>query len=130
MPKRNGVSTTDVGIGQDLRTTKALTLWFEALARSVRGDQPDLSARQLAIVLTIYLTDGPHTVRGLTSGLRISKPAVTRALDRLADLEFIERVRDPGDRRSVFIERTEPGEQFVVRLADEIVAAKRTVELG
>ncbi|MBK19120.1 MAG: MarR family transcriptional regulator [Rhodospirillaceae bacterium] len=109
---------------------KALTLWFEALARSVRGDQPDLSARQLAIVLTIYLTDGPHTVRGLTSGLRISKPAVTRALDRLADLEFIERVRDPGDRRSVFIERTEPGEQFVVRLADEIVAAKRTVELG
>jgi len=46
----------------------------------VRRDGPDLSARQLGVFLTVYLTDGPHTVRGLAAELNVSKPAITRAL--------------------------------------------------
>ena len=49
----------------------------------VRRDGPDLSARQLGVFLTCYLNDGGHTVRGLAAGLNVSKPAITRALDRL-----------------------------------------------
>ena len=45
----------------------------------VRRDGPDLSARQLGVFLTVYLTDGPHTVRGLAAELNVSKPAITRA---------------------------------------------------
>ena len=50
----------------------------------VRRDGPDLSARQLGVFLTCYLQEGAHTVRGLAAELNVSKPAITRALDRLA----------------------------------------------
>jgi DNA-binding MarR family transcriptional regulator len=115
---------------RNLEQNQSLRFWFEALANSVRSDEPDLSARQMAIMLRVYLTDGPHTVRGLTADLVISKPAVTRALDRLADLEFIARAKDPLDRRSVLINRTEAGEQFLNRFADIIASAKSKTELG
>jgi len=107
-----------------------LRFWFDALANSVRSDEPDLSARQMAIMLTVYLMDGPHTVRGLTIGLAISKPAVTRALDRLAGIDFITRTKDLRDRRSVLINRTEAGEEFLDRFAELIASAKRKTELG
>ncbi len=109
---------------------QSLRFWFEALANAVRGDEPDLSARQMAIILAVYLTDGPHTVRGLTANLAISKPAVTRALDRLADLKFIERAKDPRDRRSVLVKRTEDGEAFLSRFAEIIASAKLKTGLG
>jgi DNA-binding MarR family transcriptional regulator len=51
-----------------------------AILDMVRGGDPDLSARQLAVLLTVHLTDGPHTVRGLAAELNVSKPAITRAL--------------------------------------------------
>ncbi len=57
----------------------------------VRRDGPDLSARQLGVFLTVYLTDGPHTVRGLAAELNVSKPAITRALDRLGELDLARR---------------------------------------
>ena len=50
-----------------LTTQDALEVWRGALADSVRDDRPDLSARQLAILLTVYLTEPPHTVRGLAT---------------------------------------------------------------
>lgn len=78
---------------RNFEQNQSLRFWFEALAKSIRGEEPVLSARQMAIMLTVYLTDGPHTVRGLTSNLAISKPAVTRALDQLADLNLIARAR-------------------------------------
>lgn len=115
---------------RNFEQTQSLRLWFEALADSVRSDEPDLSARQMAIMLTVYLTDGPHTVRGLTSDLAISKPAVTRALDHLAELDFVFRVKDPGDRRSVLVNRTEPGEKFLNSFADIIASARQKTQLG
>jgi DNA-binding MarR family transcriptional regulator len=75
----------------------------------VRRDGPDLSARQLAVFLTVYLGEGPHTVRGLAAGLNVSKPAITRALDRLGELDFARRKTDPADRRSVLVQRTVKG---------------------
>src|ERR671916_2323398 len=75
----------------------------------VRRDGPDLSARKLGVSLTVYLTDGPHTVRGLAAELNVSKPAITRALDRLGELDFARRKTDPQDRRSVLVQRTVKG---------------------
>ena len=71
----------------------------------VRRDGVDLSSRQLAVFLICYLNEGAHTVRGLAQHLNISKPAITRALDRLAELEYIRRKIDPHDRRSVLVQR-------------------------
>src|SRR5271157_5272064 len=79
----------------------------------VRRDGPDLSARQLGVFLTCYLQDGAHTVRGLAADLNVSKPAITRALDRLGELDLARRKVDPMDRRSVLVQRTLKGAAFL-----------------
>jgi DNA-binding MarR family transcriptional regulator len=79
----------------------------------VRRDGPDLSARQLGVFLTCYLQEGAHTVRGLAAELNVSKPAITRALDRLGELDLARRKVDPLDRRSVLVQRTLKGAAFL-----------------
>jgi len=81
----------------------------DTIVALVRRDGPDLSARQLGVFLTVYLHEGPHTVRGLAKELNVSKPAITRALDRLGELDFARRKTDPADRRSVLVQRTVKG---------------------
>jgi len=104
--------------------TQALDLWRRALLESVRADAPDLSSRQMAILLTVYLTPPPHTVRGLAQTLNISKPAVTRALDRLGELGLLKRRPDETDRRSVLVQRTVKGSVFLSEFAGLILAAE------
>jgi DNA-binding MarR family transcriptional regulator len=112
----------------ELKPTQALDLWRIVLVETVRSAGPDLSARQLAIVLTVYLTPPPHTVRGLAALLRISKPAVTRALDRLGMLGLARRRRDEQDRRSVLVQRTVKGSVFLSEFAETVASASRRLE--
>ncbi len=79
----------------------------------VRRDGPDLTARQLAVFLTCYLVEGGHTVRGLAAELDVSKPAITRALDRLGEFDLARRKTDPADRRSILVQKTPKGSQFL-----------------
>jgi DNA-binding MarR family transcriptional regulator len=85
----------------------------ETIVSLVRRDGADLSARQLGVFLTCYLNDGGHTVRGLAAELNVSKPAITRALDRLGELDLARRKVDPLDRRSVLVQRTPKGSAFL-----------------
>lgn len=85
----------------------------DTIVSLVRRDGPDLSARQLGVFLTCYLQDGAHTVRGLAADLNVSKPAITRALDRLGELDLARRKIDPMDRRSVLVQRTLKGQAFL-----------------
>ena len=85
----------------------------DTIVSLVRRDGPDLSARQLGVFLTCYLQDGAHTVRGLAAELDVSKPAITRALDRLGELDLARRKVDPMDRRSVLVQRTLKGAAFL-----------------
>ncbi len=106
-----------------LAPNQALEIWRATLVASVRRDEPDLSARQLALLLTVYLTPPPHTVRGLATTLNVSKPAVTRALDRLGTLGFVRRKPDEADRRNILVQRTVRGSVFLSEFAELIVAA-------
>ena len=99
----------------------------ETIVTLVRRDGADLSSRQLGVMLISYLTDGPHTVRGLAAKLNVSKPAITRALDRLADLDLARRKPDPSDRRSVLVQRTPKGNAFLRELRNTILAAQQRV---
>jgi DNA-binding MarR family transcriptional regulator len=85
----------------------------ETVAALVRRDSRDLSARQLGVFLICYLNDGGHTVRGLAAELSVSKPAITRALDRLGEFDLARRKIDPQDRRSVLVQRTTKGAAFL-----------------
>ena len=102
---------------------KALDIWRRAIVESVRVDAPDLSARQMSLLLTVYLTPAPHTVRGLAELLKVSKPAITRAVNRLTELEMVRRKPDPEDKRSVLIQRTVRGSVFLREFGELIVNA-------
>lgn len=106
-----------------MRPSQALRLWQQVALGAVRdGGAPDLSMRQLAILLTIYLDPPPHTVRGLAAALAVSKPVVTRALDTMGALKLVSRHRDEADRRNVLIRRTVEGALYVERFGDAIIA--------
>ena len=107
----------------ELSEREGLELWRRAVTASVRSDAPDLTARQQAILMTIALTPGPHTVRGLAEHLDIAKPAVTRALDTLSRYAFIRRIRDDDDLRNIFIERTTDGMAYLRAFAGLVMAA-------
>lgn len=91
----------------------SLTGWMKALIAYVRSGEPDLTNRQMALLMLVYLTPGPHTVRGLANSLGVSKPVITRALNTLGSLGYLRRVRDEADRRNVFVAKTRTGQEFL-----------------
>ena len=111
----------------ELTSQDALELWRRVLTSSLRRGLPDLSQRQCALLLQVYLTPPPHTVRGLAEQLRMSKPAVTRALDRLAALDYLRRKTDESDRRSVLVQRTVKGSVFLREFADMVAESSIAV---
>lgn len=92
---------------------QALKSWMDTLILYVRSGQPDLTNRQMALMMLVYLTPGPHTVRGLAQTLGVSKPVITRALNTLGALGYLRRVRDEADRRNVFVAKTSTGQEFL-----------------
>jgi len=92
---------------------QALRSWMHTLINYVRSGQPDLTNRQMALMMLVYLTPGPHTVRGLAQMLSVSKPVITRALNTLGALGYLRRVRDESDRRNVFVAKTSTGQEFL-----------------
>ena len=109
----------------EIRALPALKLWQDVTLALVRDATPDLSARQMAILLTVYLEPPPHTVRGLAKKLNVTKPAITRALDSLGALDLLSRRRDDVDRRNVIVQRTVAGLGYIDKLSELIIAAAR-----
>ncbi|MEO1642960.1 MAG: MarR family transcriptional regulator [Pseudomonadota bacterium] len=103
---------------------QALEMWRKALTAYVRSDESDMTARQQAVLMTVALTPGPHTVRGLSAQLNIAKPAVTRALDVLEKNRLIKRTPDQNDLRSVHIERTVEGTAWLRNFGSLILVAE------
>ncbi len=102
----------------ELTPKQALELWHGVTVAALRREQPELSARQFALLLQVYLAPPPHTVRALARDLAMSKPAVSRALDTLGRLDFLRRKRDQADRRSVLVQRTVKGSDFLREFGD------------
>jgi DNA-binding MarR family transcriptional regulator len=113
----------------ELRPIQALRLWHDVTFDLVLDAQPDLSARQMAVLLTVYLEPPPHTVRGLAKKLGVTKPAITRALDTMGRMGLLSRRRDDADRRNVVVQRTLAGALAVEKLGDAIVARHRALPL-
>ena len=110
---------------------RSLKNWMQTLVSYVRSGQPDLTNRQMALMLLVYMTPGPHTVRGLANILGVSKPVITRALNTLGTLGYLRRVRDEADRRNVFVARTSVGQEFLdsfERNIEQDAPARRTAK--
>jgi len=102
----------------ELTASQALGLWHGVTLDQVRLDNRDLTLRQMAILLHIYLVPPPHTVRGLAATLNVTKPVITRALDTMGEMGLVDRVRDERDRRNVVIKRTVGGALYLEKLGD------------
>jgi DNA-binding MarR family transcriptional regulator len=104
----------------ELRPEQALKLWHASTLAMVRDEKPDLTIRQFAILLTVYLEPPPHTVRGLAAKLGVTKPVITRALDTMGQMQLLKRRRDERDRRNVIVQRTLEGALFLEHVGDLI----------
>jgi len=100
--------------------TDNLSLWHNVTLRTVQQKGPDLTTRQLALLMSVYLDGGPHTVRSLAGQLGVTKAVISRAIDRLCKYGFIERADDPDDGRSILLKRTPAGIHYLQRFADII----------
>src|SRR5690554_6535527 len=96
-----------------MRPSQSLRLWQQVTLAEVQAASPDLTMRQISILLTVYLDPPPHTVRGLAARLGVAKPVITRALDTMGALGLLSRQRDERDRRNVLVRRTVEGALFV-----------------
>ncbi|MEO3997617.1 MarR family transcriptional regulator [Mesorhizobium sp. CAU 1732] len=104
-----------------LRPSQSLRLWQQVTLAEVRADAHDLTMRQMAILLSVYLDPPPHTVRGLAARLGVTKPVITRALDTMGALKLLSRHRDETDKRNVLVKRTVDGALFVERFGDVVI---------
>ena len=50
---------------KSMNNMNLLELWRSVISDVVSADRPDLTLRQQAILLNVYLRPQPHTVRGL-----------------------------------------------------------------
>jgi DNA-binding MarR family transcriptional regulator len=101
--------------------------WMNTLVDYVRSGHADLTNRQMALLMLVHNTQGPHTVRGLARDLNVSKPVVTRALNRLGALGYLARQRDDHDRRNVFVATTKAGAEFLDDFG-QLVSGRREPE--
>ncbi len=113
----------------ELTPSQALGLWHSVALEQVGVDDRDLTLRQLAILLQIYLVPPPHTVRGLAATLGVTKPVVTRALDTMGKLGLVSRLRDERDKRNVIIKRTVDGALYLEKLGDLVIAKARLLRM-
>jgi DNA-binding MarR family transcriptional regulator len=112
----------------DLTPDLTVDVVREVIVALVRKDGPALSTHQLGVYLTCYLKDGDHTVRGLAAELNVSKSVITRALDKLGELDLTRRRPDPADRRSILVDRTAPGRALLDEMKSVGIAAVREPE--
>ena len=111
----------------ELSASQALGLWHQVSLGQVKSGATDLTMRQMAILLHIYLVPPPHTVRGLAATLNVTKPVITRALDTMGEMGIVDRVRDDRDRRNVIIKRTLAGALFLEKFGDLVIDQARSL---
>ena len=75
--------------------------------------------------LGLLFLSGPMTAGQLAQASGLSPGAATTALDRLEQAGYARRVRDPNDRRSVFIELTPEAQQLIDEIYGPIGQAGR-----
>jgi DNA-binding MarR family transcriptional regulator len=97
------------------------------IVASTRSDCTGLNLRQLAVCLRTCLErDIEQPGRGLAAALNISKPAITRAVDRLSAFDLARRERDTIDRRSTIVKRTSAGTAYLQTLDKYLSEAVQT----
>ena len=96
---------------------------LDAVGVIIGSEGHDYGVRQIAVLIHSHKAEGRATVRGLAEAVGVSKPAVTRAIDRLQYDGLIARVEDKLDRRSVFAKVTPKGAKMLASIGAAMTGA-------
>lgn len=94
------------------------TVYVNHLLEGVLGDAEEITAAQLRTLAQLASVES-LTVGSIASGLKISYPAASKAVDRLVERGLAARHRDGSDARSIRVNLTERGRELVGRVATE-----------
>jgi DNA-binding MarR family transcriptional regulator len=106
-------------------TTTNLTTLRDIFVPICKDTKVDLSIRQIAVLSYIHCTSEKLSVGPIAARLNLSKPAVTRALNKLETMGCIKRNPDPKDKRKIEITTPKAGKVLIARL-EKIVALATT----
>ncbi|MGE0754592.1 MAG: MarR family winged helix-turn-helix transcriptional regulator [Alphaproteobacteria bacterium] len=99
------------------KTRQALAFWQGVNVHALQYMPADLSARQTAVLLHVYLSKEPHGIKELSESLQISKPAICRAVDTLEKLKLVRRKPDRHDGRNILVMPTPKGHTYLGQFA-------------
>ena len=74
-----------------------------------------LTHPQYLVMVTLWSTEGPVSVKRLSNLLKLDPPSLSPVLKRLQNAGLVERQRDPADERSLQISLTEEGRELRTR---------------
>lgn len=97
------------------RSDEEVDFFFGQIIALIWREGRELSLRQLAVLLACEAASAPQTIRELALLLKVCKPVVTRAVDRLEQEQLVERQPDPRDGRSILIVLTSSGRQYCLQ---------------
>lgn len=106
------------------RTETAARLRFAVgrlFRRLRRSDDEDLTPGKLLTLVTIEQR-GPLRIGDLAAVERVTAPTMTRIIQRLDELGYVERRPDPDDRRSCLVQLTADGTRVLDRVRQERTA--------
>ena len=109
--------------------------WVTSLARAMESDlerrlSPHGVTRAMWAVLCAVGSDGKSTPSALSSFVGIDRAAVTRHVDRLAEMELLSREQDPDDRRCVQLAVTAKGARLARKLTTASMATNENFLQG
>jgi DNA-binding MarR family transcriptional regulator len=123
-----GPGAWNTGADGGLETLRRAVL---ALVPRSEDDRRDLTLRQVAILLLVYEPgQKPRTAGALADLLGVPRPAITRALDRLGELDLARREYGPSGSRRVRVQRTRRGSALLARLRRRLATASARGVIG
>ncbi len=102
-----------------------LVEWYRICGETITGLPHELTMRQWAILLHVYLVDDTHTVKSLAYTFDLPKPSVCRALDTLSMIGLLRRRKDDEDKRNVIVQKTMKGISFLNQFDDILERLQR-----
>ena len=80
-------------------------------------------SRAHAQIMKILRQNGPCTMTDLGKILSVSKPNITKLVDKLIELNLVKRKSDDSDRRLTYIELTQQGHDYLEKLMESMKAS-------
>ncbi|MGI8506108.1 MAG: MarR family winged helix-turn-helix transcriptional regulator [Solirubrobacteraceae bacterium] len=111
-------SGIDVRASQLDEIAEALPQRASALSRLFLT-RTSIDVSQLEVAVMRGLGDQPRRITELAADERVTQPAITLLVNRLADRGWVRRIADPSDGRAVLVSLTADGEQALALLRAE-----------